>query len=136
MLITERYEDQIRGVLSCYDRVRLRETLPSWHYAQGMTSFLYANQIRIFDYPAFAQSLREEVRQNAERIAKENGLEIEHIRKIKAFRKENRIQDILKQRGNHPGLVHIFSAMETCTSYKPWHDQKTGKTFLKRLSEN
>ncbi|MBT9149297.1 MAG: hypothetical protein AAGB97_00390 [Dehalococcoidia bacterium] len=96
MLITERYKDQIRGVLSCYDRVRLRGTLPGWHYAQGMTSFLYANQIRIFDYPAFAQSLREEVRQNTERIAKENGLEIEHIRKIKAFRKENRIQDILK----------------------------------------
>jgi len=58
-------------------------------------------------------------------------LEIEYIRKIKAFRKENRIQDILKQRGNHAGLVHIFSAMETCTSYKPRHDKETGKTFLR-----
>lgn len=28
-------------------------------------------------------------------------------------------------------LVHIFSAMETCTSYKPWHDKNTGKTSLK-----
>jgi len=26
--------------------------------------------------------------------------------------------------------VHIFSAMETCTSYKPWHDRETGKNSL------
>jgi len=57
MLITEWYEDQIRGVLSCYDRIIVRGTLPGWCYAQGMTSFLYANQVRIFDYPIFAQSL-------------------------------------------------------------------------------
>jgi hypothetical protein len=49
MLIPERYKNQIRGVISCYDRVRLRGSLPGWHYAQGMTSFLYANQIRIFE---------------------------------------------------------------------------------------
>ena len=95
MLITERYQNQIRGVLSCYDRVVIRGTLPGWSYAQGMTSFLYANQIRIFDYPSFAQSLREAIRENAQRIAGENGVEIEHIRKTKAFRKEERIRDIL-----------------------------------------
>jgi len=131
MLITERYKAQIRGVLSCYDRIVIRGTLPGWCYAEGMTSFLYANEIRVFDYPSFAQPLREEIRQNAHRIAIENGIEIEHIRKIKAFRKEDRIQHILQQRGGHPGLVHIFSAMESCPSYRPWHDKRTGKVFLK-----
>ncbi|GFP34039.1 hypothetical protein HKBW3S42_02379, partial [Candidatus Hakubella thermalkaliphila] len=33
MLITERYKDPIHGVLSCYDRVVLRGTLPGWNYA-------------------------------------------------------------------------------------------------------
>ncbi|GFP34033.1 hypothetical protein HKBW3S42_02373, partial [Candidatus Hakubella thermalkaliphila] len=33
MLITERYKDQIHDVLSCYDRVVLRGTLPGWNYA-------------------------------------------------------------------------------------------------------
>jgi hypothetical protein len=28
-------------------------------------------------------------------------------------------------------MVHIFSAMEPCSSYKPWHDKNTHKTFLK-----
>jgi hypothetical protein len=119
-LITEQYKEQIRGTFSCYDRVVLRGTIPGWCFADGMTSFLYAQHIQIFDYPdKLANPLREEIRANAERVASENGFEIEFIRKIKEFRKEDRIQAILKQRGRHTGLVHIFSAMETCNSYKP-----------------
>jgi len=131
MLITERYKERIAGTISCYDRIVIQGTLPGWCYHQGMTYFLYSEGIRIFDYPKFAQDLRNEIRQNAEHIAEEQGLQIEFIRKIKAFRKEARIKAILKERGQHPGLVHIFSAMEACTSYKPWHDKNSGKTFLR-----
>ena len=130
MLLTERYKEQIAGVISCYDRLVIQGTLPGWCFAGGMTSFLKANKIRIFDYPQFANALREKIRSHAEVIARENDLEIEFIKKIKAFRKEERIKEILKERGTHPGLVHIFSAMETCTSYKPWHDKTTSKTSL------
>ena len=131
MLLTKRYKEQIAGVISCYDRLVIQGTLPGWCFAGGMTSFLNANKIRIFDYPQFANALREEIRSHAEAIAGENDLKIEFIRKIKAFRKEERIKEIPKERGTHPGLVHIFSAMEQCTSYKPWHDKTTGKTSLK-----
>jgi len=131
MLLTERYKDQIAGVIGCYDRIIIQGNLPGWCYAEGMTSFLYANNIRIFDYASFAETMREEIRSNAERLAEENGIEIEFIRKIKSFRKEERIKDILQIRGKQPGLVHIFSAMERCSSYKPWHDKSSAKTFLK-----
>ena len=129
-LLTERYAHKISGVLSCFDRVVIQGTLPTFCYAQGMAGFLSYNHIRIFDYPRFAEPLRDELRKNAERIASENGLEIEFIRK-KNFRKEKRIQQILEQRGSHPGLVHIFSAMEHCQTYKPWHDKQTHRTFLR-----
>jgi hypothetical protein len=130
-MITEQYQDQIRGILSCYDRLILRGTIPVWCFADGMTSFLHSQKIPIFNYAAkLANPLREEIRANAERLAAENGLQIEFIRRIKDFRKEDRIQAILSQRGSHPGLVHIFSAMETCHSYKPWHDKPTGKNSL------
>ena len=130
MLLTERYADRISGVLSCFDRVVIQGTLPTLCYAEGMAGFLRTNSIRIFDYPRFAEPLRNELRDNAERIAKENGLQIEFIRK-KNFRKEDRIREILKGRGTQPGLVHIFSAMEPCQTYQPWHDKQTHKTFLK-----
>ena len=66
-------------------------------YAQGMTSYLYARQIRIFDYVRFAQPLRDAVCQNAERLAAENGLTIEFLRRPKSVRKEDKVQQILRQ---------------------------------------
>jgi hypothetical protein len=57
---------------------------------------------------------------------------VEYIRRFKTFRKGDRIREILAHRGEHPGLVHIFSAMEPCSSYEPWHDKTTGNTFARR----
>ena len=129
--LIDRYASQIRGVLSCYDRVIIQGTLPDVCHAKGMTAYLNERKVRIFDYPRFAEPLRDQIRSNAEELAQKHGLEIEFIRKMDSFRKEDRIQEILKTRGTHPGLVHIFSAMETCPSYQPWHDKQTHKTFLK-----
>jgi hypothetical protein len=129
-LLSEKYQDRLAGVLHCYDRLILTGRVVPFCYAQGMTHYLYQHDIRIFDYAQFAAPWRDEIRANAEKLAQEEGLTIEFIRKNN-FRKENRIQTILKQRGEQPGLVHIFSAMEPCTSYQPWHDKRTGKTFLK-----
>ena len=97
-LLTDRYADKIAGTLSCYDRVIIQGTLPGLCYADGMTGHLKAKGIRIFDYPRFAEPLRNELRNNAEQIAKDNNLEIEFISK-KNFRKEKRIKDILEKRG-------------------------------------
>jgi hypothetical protein len=129
--IIERYSEQITGVLSCFDRIIITGTLPGICFPEGMSRFLSIKGIRIFDYPKFAEPLRDELRQNAERIAVENNLQIEFIRSAGSFRKEDRIRDILKTRGSHPGIVHIFSAMEPCPAYTPWHDKTTGKTQLK-----
>jgi hypothetical protein len=129
-LLTERHAAQIEGVLGCWDRMLIFGTLPKICYAEGMTSYLYANQIRIFDYPRFAEPFREQLRENAERLAGENGMEIEFLRK-RNVRKEDRVKEILAKRGEHPGLVCIFSAMEPCSTYKPWHNKQTGKTYLR-----
>jgi hypothetical protein len=34
-----------------------------------MTSYLYAKQVRIFDYPKFAEPFRDRLRENTERLA-------------------------------------------------------------------
>jgi DNA-binding MarR family transcriptional regulator len=91
---------------------------------------MYKKGIKIFDYPKFAEPFKETIRANAERIAKENGIEIEFIRKS-GVRKETIISEKIAKRGDHSGIVHIISAMETCNTFKPWHDKKTGKTFLR-----
>ena len=100
-LLTERHASRIAGVLGCYDRVLIFGTLPGICYAGGMTSFLYARQIRIFDYPKFAEPFRERIRENAERMAAAAGIKIEFIR-TRSIRKEDRAQELLAKRGEHP----------------------------------
>jgi hypothetical protein len=128
--LTERYDERIAGVLSCYDRVVITGTLPGVCYADGMTRFLHASGIRIFDYPQFAMKLRDRVRESAASLAAEAGIMIEHIAKPH-IRKEDVVRQVLARRGDHPGLVHIISAMEACDSYRPWHDKGTGRSFVR-----
>jgi hypothetical protein len=114
--LTERYDDRIARVLSCYDRVVVTGTLPTVCYAAGMTKFLYAIGVRIFDYPQFASTLRDRVRERAASLAAEAGITIEHIAKSH-IRKEAVVAEVLKRRGEYPGLVHVISAMEACGAY-------------------
>lgn len=129
-LLTSTYRKKIAGELSCLDRVIITGTLPQVCYAQGMTSYLYSKNIRIFDYPKFAEPFKHQLRENAEKLAAEHNIKIEFVKKTH-IRKEDLVKKRLEKRGYQPGLVHIISAMEACGSYKPWHDKQTGKTFLK-----
>ena len=130
----ERYQDQIAGVLNCFDRVVITGTLPEICHAEAMGVFLSARGIRLFDYPRWAEPLRDELRHHAETLAAEASLQIEFVANHKALRKEQRIKAIIAERGEHPGLVHIFSAMESCASYRPWHDKSSHQTYLKPRS--
>jgi hypothetical protein len=128
--LADRYDDRIAGVLSCYDRVVITGTLPTVCYAAGMTRFLYAHGVRIFDYPQFAASLRDVVRERAASLAARAEIAIEHIAKSH-IRKEAVVAKVLEARGEHPGLVHVISAMEACDAYQPWHDKQTHKSFVR-----
>jgi hypothetical protein len=92
-------------------------TLPGVCFSEGMTSYLYSHNVRIFDYARFAEPFRNELRESAERLAAECGLKIDHIRK-KNSRNESQVRKVLAERGNQPGLVWIFSAMERCQVHK------------------
>jgi len=130
-LLSDKYNAQMYGVLNCFDRIVIAGHLQPLSYAKGMTKYLYNEQIRIFDYSDFAQPLRDLIRANTAAVAQAHGVEIEFVTKSRQVRKEDRIREIIEQRGDHPGLVHILSAMEACTAYKPWHDKQTHKTFMK-----
>ena len=78
--LTDRYSANLRGVLSCYDRLIVTGTLLGACYAGGMTSSLYAKGIRIFDYPRFAEPLlRDRVRERAHEVCAAADVQIEHV---------------------------------------------------------
>lgn len=127
-LLTDRYKEKIVGTLSCYDRILIKGALPCACYAEGMAHHMTKKDIMLFDYAKYVEPFREKIRLNAEQLAVTNGLKVEFVRSHTA-----RKEDIVKKHfdGNKKGLVYILSAMEACSSYIPWHDKLTHKTFLK-----
>jgi len=116
--LTERYRGRLAGVLSCYDRVIVTGTLSGARYAKGMTGLLSARQIRIFDYPRFAEPLRDRVRDRAAELARAAGVTIEHIVK-NHIRKENVVAKVLAIRGDHPGLCISSRRWKPATATSP-----------------
>jgi hypothetical protein len=108
--LLQRYADQILGVISCYDRVIVRGTIPGFAYAKGMESYLRTQQIRLFDFPRFAMPLRDAIRSNAEQLAQAHGIAVQFLRHHEE-RKEAIVERIVEQRGDGPGLVAILSAL-------------------------
>ena len=80
-LLTETYKKEIALSLSCFDRLIITGVLPEISYGAGMTNYLFEKEIKIFDYPKFAEPFKESIRANAERISKEQCIEIEFIHK-------------------------------------------------------
>ena len=76
-----------------------------------MTDYFYRHRIRIFDYPKWAEPLREALRENMERIAADNAIEIEFVRSRKSFRKEDRVKAVLEKRA---------SIRAWCAFFRPW----------------
>ncbi len=126
----ERHAEKIIGVISCYDRVIIQGTLPDICHPEAITRFFNAHGIRIFDFKPWAAPMRDQINERIKAIAEENNIEIEFVRKANS-RKDERIAEIIRKRGDQPGIVHIFSAMESCTAFKPWHDKQTHATFFK-----
>src|ERR1043165_4400816 len=102
--LVERYSAQIRGTLSCFDRIIVTGTIPGICFARGMEAYLRARNIRLVDYPRFAEPLRDKLNQNIKQIAEEASVEIEFIRSPNGFRKEQRIRQVLDQRGVTTGI--------------------------------
>jgi hypothetical protein len=68
-LITERYENEISGVIGCYDRVIIRGTPGLFAYANGMTSFFYAHNYKIFDFANIFKPVTDSIISNIKSMA-------------------------------------------------------------------
>ena len=128
--LVSRYTSQIAGQLGCFDRVIITGSLLDVCHPAALERQLYFAGIRCFDLGVFAEPLRDALRDHALGLARAAGLEIEFIQR-RNFRKEDRVAQVLARRGSQPGLVHIFSAMEPCPAFRPWHDKASGRTGVK-----
>jgi len=123
--ILKTYHDNIQGQLHCFDRIIINGTFDEIAHPQAMSYQLHQNGIKLLEYgKVFAQQLRLDMRDTVEKIAKDEGLTIEHVNF--GTRKESLVSKVLERRGNREGIVHIISAMERCRCFKVGKNKVSG----------
>jgi len=124
-LLTKRFEKNISGVLSCFDRLVLFGTYQPICYPNAMSWQVHTAGIKLVEYEKrFANKLRLEMIDRIKAIATEEGIRIEHV--YASVRKEAFVSEILSTRGDAPGIVCILSAMEGCRCFKVCKNHKSG----------
>ena len=114
--LASRYADQLKGSLRCFDRVILHGTLIDVAHPGALLVSMQAAGFKPRDLARFGQPITTQVRDHIIGLARRNGIEIEMVTR-KNFRQEDRVAAILKIRGRHAGLVHIFAVKEGATVF-------------------
>ena len=129
--LVERYADRLQGCLQCFDRLIIWGTLPVVSHVGGMTHFLTTQGLTVADFTDLASALRDTLIAHVRQVAEAAGVRIEYLSSPRSVRKEARIQEILRERGDHPGLVHIFEVTEPCRCFRVLGGGRAGRPHLK-----
>lgn len=121
----------ILGVLSGFDRIRLRGTLPRLSNTGSFSRWLETHRVPLKDFAAYAQACTKRLRETIEAKAAAAGRPVEYLAGYTD--KEALVQRRLGSDGAAPGgLICAFSTLENCTSYDVHRDAKTHALELRR----
>lgn len=126
----QRHAANVMGMLSGYDRVRLRGTLRWLANTKGMGSFLFAAQVLLKDFKDYAIDVTDRVREASKRLAASQGRPFEHLRSS-AISKEDTARKIAEADSVREGLICVLSCTESCFSYSVGPNREKKKLELR-----
>jgi hypothetical protein len=127
----QRLGAQILGVLSGFDRIRLRGTLPRLVHVGGLAGRLQAEGVPLKDFPRYAQDHTQQLRTALDEKAAAAGRPVQYLAGYTD--KEALVQQRRTRDGAAPGgLIAAFSTLENCTSYDLYRNPKTHTIDLRR----
>lgn len=119
-----RFGGCVTGVLSGFDRLRLRGTLLHLFQPTVMEAYLNACRVLIKDFGTFAEGLTGRIKAAAYATAEQAGRPFRYLPHSQ-ISKEALAREIARKDGIKSGLIAIFSAVENCMSYSVRGDRKT-----------
>jgi hypothetical protein len=126
-----RFVSKILGVLSGFDRVRRRGTLPRLANTSGLFGWLGRKGILWKDLPNYATARTQQLREALGTDAAEAGRPVEYLPGYTD--KGALVQPRRRSNGVAPGgLVGAFSTPENCTAYDVFKDSKTHRIDRRR----
>jgi hypothetical protein len=125
----QKYQTNVTGVLSGWDRVRIRGMQRVLANPGGMASFLSYIGVRLKEFGAFVERTCIQVRHASEEVARRLDRPIQYLRSS-GTDKYKLAEEIARQDQIKEGLVCVFSCVEPCMAYELRSDRATQKIRL------
>jgi hypothetical protein len=113
----QRHGEQILGVLSGFDRLRLRGSLRLFTSEGGVLTWLQQAGLAVKDFFNWAEGLTKRLRRRTEQAATAVGRPVQYLDRF--VNKEEFVAKIRAERGvAQNGLVAVLSTLEACRSFE------------------
>jgi hypothetical protein len=129
-----RFQPMLSGVLTGFDRLVLRGTLPLNH-AAGMKGYLWANHLGLRDFADHVEHISKQTKEASLAVMSAAGRPVQYLRSGKDDQ-QALAQKIALQDGVQGGPIWAFSAVESCSTYAIRGDRASHKIRLKRRFAN
>jgi hypothetical protein len=131
-MFVAKFRNVVKGIMTGFDRIVFKGSILPLMHATGAMSFFQSRGILNKDFKSWAMEQTGQVVQWAERYAQKHcGQGIEPIRSSK-IRKEDLAHKRQQESGIPSGLIGVWSAMESCWSYKAQYSAQAGHPLLRR----
>jgi hypothetical protein len=124
-----RHGDEVTGVISGWDRLRLQGSLRALYLADIMQQYLWRAGVLWKDFKGHVTEVTAHIRAAAEQTASDAGRPVVYVRSART-RKEALIEQIRERDGIERGLVAVLSAVEPCRTWVARGDRATRKLRL------
>ena len=127
----QRHQDQILGVLSGFDRLRFRGSLPLLQSEGGVATWLERVGVKVKDFAAYAEGLTKRLCQAVDKLAVDAGRKVEYLRSV--VNKEQLVENIRADDGvAKNGLIAVLSTPEMGMSYEVYRRKDRDQSRLSR----
>jgi hypothetical protein len=127
------HKSDVIGVLSGFDRLRFRGSLPQLYYPRTMEAYLEVKKILFKDFKEFAIDLTRRIKDGALRMAEIAGRPFRYLPSCNT-RKETLARELIAQDRLEEGLVAVFGCVESCRTYFLCGNRQTKKLEFKLQS--
>jgi len=119
----QRHQQDVIGVLSGFDRMRIRGTLRSISYAKGVDQFLGAVGVRYQDFKNYVLGLSQALIDHGEQVAQQAGRPFEY-RASSSEDKQAEALRMAERDGITEGRVCVLRCVEPCQSFSIRRDSQ------------
>src|SRR6266850_4967908 len=127
------HQTDVIGILSGFDRLRFRGSLPQLYYPRTMDAYLQVKRILFKDFKDFAIHLTQRIKLAALQMAEKAGRPFRYLTSCNT-RKETLARQLIQDDHLQEGLVGVFGCVEPCRTYFLCGNRQTKKLEFKLQS--